>query len=85
MQPVNVPLMVEDEEEAEAEHGHDVGRQGEQEEEEVTVVPAADAVVDPWTVVVKVLQRSEVRGQVQALENVTLGCSLVVSCDGGGP
>lgn len=60
MQPVDVPLMVEDEEEAEAEHGHDVGREGEQEEEEVAVVPAADAVVDPWTVVVKVLQRSEV-------------------------
>lgn len=60
MQPVDVPLVVEDEEEAEAEHGHDVGRQGEQEEEEVSVVPAADAVVDPWTVVVKVLRRSEV-------------------------
>lgn len=60
MQPVDVPLMVEDEEEAKAKHSHDVGRQGEQKEKEVAVVPAANAVVDPRTVVVKVLWRSEV-------------------------
>lgn len=67
MQPVYVPLMVEDEEQAEAKHSHDVGRQGKQKEKKVAVVPAANAVVDPWAVVVKVLWRSEVRGWVQML------------------
>ena len=47
--------MVEDVEEAEAKHTRDVGRQGEQEEEEVTVVPASDAVVHPGAVVVELL------------------------------
>lgn len=48
--------MVEDVEEAEAKHARDVGRQGEEEEEEVTVVPAADAVVHPGAVVVELLR-----------------------------
>ena len=48
--------VIQDEEEAEAEHGHDVSRQGEEEEKEVAVVPPADAVVYPGTVVVEVLQ-----------------------------
>lgn len=61
MQAVNVLSMVEDEEEAEAEHGHDVSRQRQQEEEEVTVVPPADAVVHPRTVMVKVLHGSRSR------------------------
>lgn len=56
MQAVDALPMVEDEEQAEAEHGHDVSRQRQEEEEEVAVVPPADAVVDPRTVVVKVLQ-----------------------------
>ena len=51
--------MVEDVEEAEAKHARDVGRQGEQEEEEVTVVPASDAVVHPGAVVVKLLWASK--------------------------
>ncbi|KAG7235865.1 hypothetical protein INR49_002062 [Caranx melampygus] len=55
MQAVNVLPVVEDEEQAEAEHSHDVSRQRQQEEEEVAVVPPADAVVHPWTVVVEVL------------------------------
>lgn len=58
MQPVDVLPVVKDEEEAEAEHGHDVGRQRKEEQEEVAVVPASDAVVHPWAVVVKVLRRS---------------------------
>ena len=56
MEAVDVLSVVEDEEEAEAEHGHDVSRQRQQEEEEVAVVPPADAVVHPGTVVVEVLR-----------------------------
>lgn len=56
VQAVDVLAMVEDEEQAEAKHGHDVGRQRQKEEEEVTVVPSTDAVVHPRAVVVKVLQ-----------------------------
>lgn len=48
--------MVEDEDEAEGENSHHVDGEGQQEEEEVAVVPPADAVVDPGTVVVKVLR-----------------------------
>lgn len=55
MQAVDTLAMVEDEEKAKAKHGHDVSRQRQEEEEEVTVVPPANAVVHPWTVVVEVL------------------------------
>ena len=57
VQAVNILPMVEDEEHAEAKHGHDVHRQREEEEEEVAIVPPADAVVHPRTVVVEVLQK----------------------------
>lgn len=55
MQAVNVLAMVEDKEQAEAKHSHDVSRQRQEEEEEVTVVPPTNAVVHPRTVVVEVL------------------------------
>lgn len=55
MQAVNVLAMVEDKEQAEAKHGHDVSCQRQEEEEEVTVVPPTNAVVHPRTVVVEVL------------------------------
>ena len=56
MQAVNVLPMVQDKEQPKSKHGHDVSRQRQEEEEEVAVVSPADAVVHPWTVVVKVLQ-----------------------------
>lgn len=56
VQAVNILSMVEYKEQAEAKHGHDVCRQREKEKEEVAVVPPANAVVYPWTVVVEVLQ-----------------------------
>lgn len=56
MQAVNVLAVVEDEEQAKAEHCHDVSRQRQEEEEEVAVVPPTNAVVDPWAVVVEVLR-----------------------------
>ncbi len=55
MQAIDVLAMVEDKEQAEAKHGHDVSRQRQEEEEEVAVVPPADAVVHPRTVMVEVL------------------------------
>lgn len=55
MQAVDVLAVVEDKKQAEAKHGHDVSRQRQEEEEEVAVVPPADAVVHPRTVVVEVL------------------------------
>lgn len=55
VQAVNVLAVVEDEEQAKAEHCHDVSRQRQEEEEEVPVVPPTNAVVDPWAVVVEVL------------------------------
>lgn len=55
MQAVDVLSMVENEEQAEAKHCHDVGRQRQEEEEEIAVVSPTNAVVDPGTVVVKVL------------------------------
>ena len=62
MQLPQVLLVVQDVEQAEGEHAHHVQREGEQEQEEVAVVPPPDAVVDPGTVVVKVLQRGEKQG-----------------------
>lgn len=55
MQAINVLVMIKDEEQTKAEHSHDVGSQGKEEEEEVSVISPANAVIDPWTVVVKVL------------------------------
>lgn len=57
MQVVDVAAMTEDKEQAKAKHSHDVGRQWQKEEEKVPVVPPADTVVHPWTVVIKVLWR----------------------------
>lgn len=48
--------VVEHEDEARGEDSHHVDAQGEEEEEEVAVVPAPDAVVHPGAVVVKVLR-----------------------------
>ena len=48
-----VLLLVEDVHEAEDEDGGHVNGQGDEEHEEVAIVPASDAVVDPRTVVVK--------------------------------
>lgn len=47
--------MVKDIKEAKAEHTHNVGRQGKEEEEEITVVPATDTVVHPGAVMIKFL------------------------------
>lgn len=49
--------MVEDEDEAGGEDAQHVDAQRQQEEEEVTVVPAPDAVIHPGAVVVEVLRR----------------------------
>lgn len=56
MQVVNALPVVENEEQAEPEHGHDVSRQRQQEQEEVAVVSPADAVVHPRAVMVELLQ-----------------------------
>lgn len=56
MQAVNVLPVVQDKEQAESKHGHDVSCQRQEEEEKVAVVSPADAVIHPWTVVVKILQ-----------------------------
>lgn len=55
MQAVDVLSMIEDKEEAEAKHGHDVSCEREKEQEEVSVVPPPDTVVHPGTVVIKLL------------------------------
>lgn len=55
MQAVNVLAMVEDEKKAKAKDRHDVSSQGQEKEEKVSVVPPTNAVVYPWTMVVKVL------------------------------
>lgn len=47
--------MVEDIKEAKAKHAHNVGCQGEKEEEEITVVPAANTVVHPGAVMIEFL------------------------------
>jgi len=54
--------VVENEDEAEGENAHHVDAQRQQEEEEVAVVPPANAVVHPGTVVVEVLSRERGRG-----------------------
>lgn len=59
MQVVDVAAMTEYKEQAKAKHSHDVSRQWQKEEEKVPVVPPADTVVHPWTVVIKVLQRNQ--------------------------
>lgn len=51
--------VVENKYEAEGENSHHVNAQRQQEEEEVTVVPPADAVVHPGTVMVEILRRAE--------------------------
>lgn len=51
--------MTEYKEQAKAKHSHDVSRQRQKEEEKVPVVPPADTVVHPRTVVIKVLQRRQ--------------------------
>lgn len=55
MQAVNGLAMVEDKQQAKTKHSHDVNCQGQEEEEEVAVVPPTNAVVHPRTVVVKIL------------------------------
>jgi len=52
---VQLLAVVQHEDQAEAKHVDDVHGQRQQEQEEVSVVPAADAVVHPRAVVVKVL------------------------------
>lgn len=55
MQAIDVLPVMQDKKQTEAKHGHDVSRQRQQEQEEVAVVPLADTVVHPWTVMVKLL------------------------------
>lgn len=57
MYSVQLLSVVENEEQAEAEHAHDVSRQRQQEQEEVTVVPPADAVINPRAVMIKILRK----------------------------
>lgn len=56
MHSVQLLGVVENIKQAEAKHAHYVSRQRQQEQEEVTVVPPADTVVDPRTVMIKILQ-----------------------------
>lgn len=56
MYSVQLLSVVENEEQAEAEHTHNVSRQRQQEQEEVTVVPPADAVINPRAVMIKILR-----------------------------
>lgn len=58
-QPLGVVQHVD---QAEGDDAHHVGAEGQQEQEEVAVVAAPDAVVDPGAVVVKVLGRSSTSG-----------------------
>lgn len=64
MQAVDVLPMVEDKEKTKDKHSHDVSCQREQEEEEVAIVPSANAVVHPWTVVVEVLHHENQKNTV---------------------
>ncbi len=57
MQAVDALAVIEDKEQAKAKHSHDVSRKRQEEEEEVSIIPPADAVVHPWTVVVEVLHQ----------------------------
>jgi len=59
VQAIHALAMEEDKEQAKAKHGHDVSRQRQEEKEEVTVVSPADAVVHPWTVMVKILHKED--------------------------
>lgn len=56
-QPLSV---VQHKDEAEGENSHHVDTQRQQEEKEVAVVSPSNAVVHPWTVVVKVLRRKQI-------------------------
>lgn len=56
MQAMDVLPVIQDKKQTKAKHSHDMSRQRQQEEEEVAVVPLADAVVHPWTVMVKLLK-----------------------------
>lgn len=56
MHSVQLLGVVENEKQAEAKHSHYVNRQREQEQKEVTVISPADTVVDPRTVMIKILQ-----------------------------
>lgn len=55
MHSVQLLGVVENEEQAEAKHAHYVSRQRDQEQEKVTVIPPADTVVNPRTVMIKIL------------------------------
>lgn len=55
MHTVQLLGVVEHEEQAEAKHAHYVSRQRDQEQEKVTVIPPADTVVNPRTVMIKIL------------------------------
>lgn len=46
---------MEDVQQAEAKHIHNVSSEREQEQKEVTIIPPANAVVHPWAVMVKLL------------------------------
>ncbi len=59
MHSVQLLGVVENEKQAEAKHSHYVSRQRDQEQKEVTVIPPADTVVDPRTVMIKILQGEE--------------------------
>lgn len=62
MHSVQLLGVVENEEQAEAKHAHYVSCQGQQKQEKVSVVPSADTVVNPRTVMIKILQ--EERGKL---------------------
>lgn len=69
MHSVQLLGVVENEKQAEAKDAHYVSRQGEQEQEEITVIPPANAVVDPRTVMIKILQ-----GEKQERKQVVCVC-----------
>lgn len=66
MHTVQLLGVEQDEKQAETKHSNDVRCQRQQEQEEVTVISPADAVIHPWTVMVKILYTVVTDGAVRA-------------------
>lgn len=59
MQRVQLMCVMQDVQQAESKHAHDVNGERQQKQEEVTVVPPPDAVVNPGAMMVKVLKHKQ--------------------------
>lgn len=70
--------MVQDKNQAEAKHIHDMGGKRQQEEEEMAIIPPTNAVVHPRTVMVEILRenrikrRQEDNDEKQTLQNIKI-------------